>query len=109
MVADERRPPAIARLEPGRDVGNIAGVPVPFAHPAAQSRTVDNGRIGRIGNVVVAFVSAHRMPVTEGDRAVVAAACDGYGAGILLAGIDPVGEAVVGGQMIELPGRLVVP
>src|SRR5207248_5944314 len=72
-------------------------------------RTVDNGRIGRIGNVVVAFVSAHRMPVTEGDRAVVAAACDGHGAGILLAGIDPVGEAVVGGQMIELPGRLVVP
>ena len=49
------------------------------------------------------------MPVARGDRAVVGAAGDGDGAVVLLPGVDPVRGLVVGGEVIELPGRLVVP
>src|SRR5512141_1672552 len=49
------------------------------------------------------------MPVARGDLAVIGATGDRDGAVVLLPGVDPVREAVVGRQVIELARRLVVP
>src|SRR3984957_14631419 len=107
MIVGERGPLAIARYRPLRNILYLPGARVVFRDATAQARTVDDVGIGGIGNVVIAFVAAYRMPFALADRAVVAAAGDADGAGILLAGIDPVGKAIVGGGMIELSGRLV--
>src|SRR5690348_9627968 len=109
MMGDGGRPHPVIAERPGRDVGDLAGARVPAADAAAEAGAVDDVRIDRVGDVVVAFVAADRVPVAPGDLAVVAAAGDRDGAAVLLAGIDPVGKAVVGGEMIELAGRLVVP
>ena len=93
----------------GRDVGALLGAGVPPGDPAAEAGTVDDVRIVRIGNDVVALVPADGAPVALGDRAVVGAAGDAHRAAVLLAGVDAVGEAVVGRQVIELRRRLVVP
>src|SRR6185437_6440387 len=58
---------------------------------------------------VVALIAADRMPIAEGDGPIVAAARGADGAAVLLAAVDPVGEAIVGAEMIELSRRLVIP
>ena len=108
-VFDVGRPLAVCGRRPRRDVLHFAGARVPARDARAQAGAVDDVRVFGIGNVVVALVAADRVPVAERDRAVVAAARDADGAGILLAGVDPVREAVVGGEVVELAGRLVVP
>ena len=100
---------AVARHRPRRHVLHLAGARIPARNAAAEARAIDDVRIGRIRQVVVALVAADRMPVAERERAIVAAAGDADRAGILLARVDPVREAVVGGEVIELAGRLVVP
>src|SRR6185295_4354626 len=75
----------------------------------AEAAAVDDVGVARKGNVVVALVAAHRIPVAEGELAVIAAARHRHRAAVLLAAVDPVGETVVGGHVVELPGRLVVP
>ena len=108
-VAHRRRPLAVARHRPGRDVLHLAGFGVPARQPAAEAAAVDDIGIAGEGEVVVALVAAHRMPVAESELAVVAAARHRHRAAVLLAAVDPVGEAVVGGHVVELAGRLVVP
>ena len=49
------------------------------------------------------------MPIAESDLAVNTAAGDAGGAALLLAAIDPVGKTIVGDDVVELRGRLVVP
>src|SRR4029077_5932473 len=51
----------------------------------------------------------HGAPVAEGDLPVVAAAGDAGGAAFLLAAVDPVGRLIVGADVVELRGGLVVP
>src|SRR6185312_129781 len=109
VVRDRGRPQAVIAERPRRDVRDLAGARVPAADPAAEAGAVDDVRVGWVGNVVVALVAAHRVPVAPRDLAVITSAGDGDGAAVLLARIDPVGEAVVGGEVIELAGRLVVP
>src|SRR5579872_7067476 len=109
MVGDSRWPGAVVTERPGRNVCDLPGTRVPAADVAAKPGPVDDVGIGWIWNIVVALVAANRMPVTPADRPVVAATRDRDGAAVLLAGIDPIREAVVRCEMIELAGRLVVP
>src|SRR5205823_5636017 len=88
-----------------RDVLHLAGDPVIFFDFAA----VDGVRVERVGGDVAVLLGADRPPVAEGDLAVVAPADDASGAALLLAAVDPVGELVVGADVVELGRRLVVP
>src|SRR5207302_6215212 len=70
---------------------------------------VDDLGIERVGGDVAILIGADGMPVAEGDLAIVAAAGDAGGAALLLAAVDPVGNLVIGDDVIELRGGLVVP
>ena len=70
---------------------------------------VNDVGIERIGRDVAVFFDAHRLPVAEGDLAVIAAAGDADRAALLLAAVDPIGKPIVGDDVIELRGGLVVP
>src|ERR1039457_6764465 len=58
---------------------------------------------------VVVFLGADGMPLAERDLAIVTAAGHGGGSALLLSAVDPVGRLVVGDDVIELRGGLVVP
>ncbi len=62
-----------------------------------------------IGCYVAVFFCPDCGPVAEGDFAEVAAAGGTDRAAFLLSAIDPVGKLVVGDDVIELRGGLVVP
>ncbi len=70
---------------------------------------VDDVGIERIGRDVVVLFGADGVPIAEGDGAIVAAAGDGDGAALLLSAVDPIGRLVIGDDVIELRGGLVVP
>ena len=70
---------------------------------------IDDVRIQRIGSHVGILISADRMPVIRRDLAIIATAEHSSGAALLLAAINPVRMLVVGDDMIELRGRLVIP
>src|SRR5262249_35081536 len=70
---------------------------------------VDQVRVERVGGDVAVLLDANGVPVAEGDLAVAAAAGDAGRAALLLAAVDPVRELVVGDDVIELGGWLVVP
>ena len=69
---------------------------------------IDDVGIARIGRDVAALAAAHFVPVLAGDDAVVGPAGDGDGGVVLLRAVDAVGPLVVGGDVIELRGGLVV-
>src|SRR5262249_20725232 len=87
------------------DVLHLAGGAVVARHLAA----VDEVRVERVGGDVAVLLGADGVPVAEGDLAVLATAADAGRAALLLAAVDPVGELVVGGDVVELGRRLVVP
>src|SRR5207249_1963135 len=76
---------------------------------AGDLAAVDDVRVERVGGDVAVLLDADRVPVAEGDVAVAAAAGRADRAALLLAAVDPVGELVVGADVVELGGRLVVP
>src|SRR5229473_1347089 len=88
-----------------RNVTRLAGVAVEHRNLA----TVNQIRMQRIGRDVTVFFDADRRPVAKSDFAKVAAAGGADRAALLLASIDPVRKLVVGDDVIELRGRLVVP
>ena len=88
--------------------GDVAGLPCPPIEPH-DAAAIDQIGVQRIGRHKAIFVGAHPHPVAEGDLAAVAAAGDADGTAFLLATIDPIGKLLVGGDMIELRGGLVVP
>src|SRR5713101_6099480 len=63
----------------------------------------------RIGRDIAVFFDADGGPVAKSDFAKVAAAGGADRAAFLLASVDPVGQLVVGDDVIELRGGLVVP
>ena len=79
-----------------------------IAAPGAAA--VENVAVLRIGNDGVAFAGeAGRLPVAEREHALARPGADADAAAILLRAVEPVGEAIVGGHVINLRGRLVVP
>ena len=109
MMLDRGRAKAVIGHRERRDVGDIAGIGVPPADVPAKSRTIDDAGVLRVGNVVIALVAADRMPVAEIGRSIIASAGDRDGPAVLLARVNPIGKAVVGREVIELAGRLIIP
>ena len=61
------------------------------------------------GTTVLAFAGeATRFPVAEREFAHARPGADTHGTTILLCAIEPVGKAIVGGEMVDLRGGLVV-
>ncbi len=89
----------------GRDVLRLPG-----NHVEARDLPAIN-QIGmqRVGSDVTVFFSSHGMPIAKGDFAPIAAAGGSGGAALLLSAVNPVGKLIVGDDVIELRGRLVVP
>src|SRR3954453_1719320 len=69
----------------------------------------DDVWIERIRNHVTIFLSGHGSPVAEGNFPIVAAAFNSDRTAFLLTAVKPVRKRVVRADMIQLPGRLVVP
>ena len=109
MMAHLGRSLAIGRDRIGRDVGHLPGAGIPPRRMPAKPRPVDDVGVDRIGNVIIALVPANRVPVAEIGRSIIAPAGDPDRAAVLLPRVDPVGKAIVGGEVIQLSGRLVVP
>jgi hypothetical protein len=63
----------------------------------------------RVRGDIAILLDADGVPFAEGDLAIVAAAANGGRAALLLAAVDPVGELVIGADVIELGRRLIVP
>ena len=78
-------------------------------HGAVPASGVNVVRIQRIGRDVTELESSGRRPITISDLAVIAAAGDCGGSAILLRRVHVIGKMLVGADVIELPGRLVVP
>src|SRR6516225_6421086 len=66
-------------------------------------------RIEWINGDVAIFLSADGMKLTERDLAVVAATGNSCRAALLLATVNPIRELVVGADVVELGGWLIVP
>ena len=71
--------------------------------------TVDDVWIERIGRNEAVLVDVDRKPVAVGNRAVVAATRHADRAVLLLPAANPIRKRVVRRDVVELPGRLVVP
>src|SRR5262249_20278385 len=88
-----------------RHVLRLPGRPVKARHLAAE----DDVGVERIGGDVAVLLDADGLPVAAGDLPERAAAEDRRRTALLLAAVDPVGERVVGDDVVDLRGRLVVP
>ena len=69
---------------------------------------IDDFRIARIGDDKTAFAAAGRIPVPLADHALVIGAGRGEVGVVLLRAIEPIGEAVIDGDMVELGRGLIV-
>src|ERR1035438_5737323 len=101
---------AVETIFPGtqndrRDIARLPGVAVEHRRLAA----INQIGMQRIGRYVTVFFHANGGPVAKSDFAEVAAAGGADRAAFLLAAIDPIGKLVIGDDVIELRGRLVIP
>ena len=94
---------------PWRNVFDDARQRIPARDAPAEAGREHDVRLFRVRKVVVPFFAADRKPLAHGDRAVVAATRDTDRAAVLLTGIDPVRESIVGREVVKLASRLVVP
>src|SRR5581483_1986273 len=71
--------------------------------------TIDDVRIEGIRSHIGVLVGSNGMPVVKRDLAVIASTQCARRAALLLAAIDPIRVLIIGDDVIELRGRLVVP
>ena len=69
----------------------------------------EDARMQRIGNDVAVFLRAGGVPIALRDCAPIAAAAHARRTALLLAAADPIWKPVVGGNVVHLRRRLVVP
>src|SRR2546422_9698447 len=82
---------------------------MPAPVPLLELPAVDDVGIERIGNGVSILFHADGPPFAERDVPLIPAALDAGRAALLLPAADAIGKGVVGADVIELRGRLVVP
>src|ERR1700687_1111503 len=93
-----------------RELGRDALILVRCQIVAGDGSANKKVRVRRIGIYVTAFAAAlNGAPIVERDRAVRSTAGNCHCPAVLLRAVKPVGEAVVGDDVIELAGGLVVP
>src|SRR5579871_6908282 len=98
----------VGDFRPRRNGLDLAGSLVEAGERALVIAGVDDVRIGRIGRDIAGFAAAHRIPVRTIDASAVAAAGDGDGSVVLLRAVNTIRNLVVGDDVIELRGGLVV-
>src|SRR5439155_10554154 len=101
---------AVETILPGtqydrRNVLSLAGDAVEFRRLA----TVDEIWVQWIGRNIAIFLDAHRIPIPKRDFTKIASAGGADTTAFLLPAVHPVGELIVGDDVIELRGWLVVP
>ena len=92
--------------------GNVLGkgaLPVPAGDSAIAAAFVNYVGVFGVDGEVATFGSASGEPIARCDLVVIGAAEHGCGTTVLLSAIDGVGKAIVGGYVVELRCRLVVP
>src|SRR4029077_16830561 len=92
----------------GNDL-RLAGAAVITEELSIRPTAIDDVGIGWIRRDVSALARAGGVPVTEDDRAVIAATQDVNAAAILLCAVDVVGELVIDSNVMKRRGRLVEP
>src|SRR6266446_2789520 len=107
---ENQRRGAIEAVLPGpqndrRNVARLSGRAVEHRRLAA----INQIGMQRIRRDVAVFFYTDRGPVAKSNFAKVAAACGSDRAAFLLCAIDPVRKLIIGDDVIELRGRLVVP
>src|SRR5467141_3079378 len=70
---------------------------------------IKNVRVERIDGDISVFKNTRQAPIAKCNFAVVAAALRRDGAAFLLGAVNPIGKAIIGGDVIELGGWLIVP
>ena len=93
---------------PGIDRLFLMDVAILARNLATIGSGVNDERVSWIGRNVTALAATDVVPVRTIDRSVGTGTGDGDGGVVLLRAVDVVGEAVVGGDVVELRGRLVV-
>ncbi len=77
---------------------------------ASGAAAVEDVAVFGVGDDGVGFAGlADGLPVAEAEDALARPGGDAYAAGVLLGAVEPVGEAVVGGDVVDLGRGLVVP
>ena len=89
----------------GSNVLHLPGAAIELLHLAA----IDDVRVQRVGGDIAVLLGPDGVPIAGRDLAVVAAAGDAGRAALLLAAVHPVRKPVIGDDVVELGGRLVVP
>src|SRR6185295_7224575 len=89
----------------GRNVLDLARAPIEARDLAA----VNDVWVQRIRRDVSVFFDADRMPFAKGDLAVVASTGDSNRAALLLSAVHAIWKLIVGDDVIELRGWLVIP
>ena len=97
------------RHRPGCDVPRQRASFIPPRHRPIASADIEDIRVFGIDGKVPALAPTGRKPVARRDQLMVGAAHDGRAAAVLLCPIDGVGKLIVGGYVIHLGSRLVVP
>ncbi len=99
---------AVGELRPAHDLPRLAGAVVVAGDLAAVLAAEDDVGVAGHGGEPAALAAAHGVPVAGVDGVAGDAGGDGDAGVVLLGAVDPVGEAVVGGDPVELRGGLVV-
>ena len=104
------RGPVIAiAADVGRDGLDLSIRAIDTPERASFSACINDIGVGGIGNDVAELVTADRVPIQKGDCAVISAAQSCNRSAVLLRAVNPVREAIIGRDVIDLAGRLVVP
>src|SRR5262249_53701864 len=94
-------------LGPGRDLALLAETMIVVADRATVAAAVELVGVAWIGGDPAALAAGDGVPVLVADAAAARRARHRDAAVVLLRAVDPVGEAVVGGDAVELRGGLV--
>ena len=90
------------------NVAELASVFVVTGDVALIITGVDDERVARIGSDVAGFTAADGIPILTVDGAIEIATGDGDGGVVLLRAVDVIREAIIGGDVIELRGGLII-
>ena len=92
-----------------KDCRNLARCLIQSNHRSVPSAAVNQARMNGIGRDEGILEATGRVPILCQNLAVIAPAGHASGTAILLGCIHSVWKQIVGGDVVELPGRLVVP
>src|ERR1700722_1405556 len=95
-------------LHDGRNFPDLPGDPIVSGDVGA-SRAINNIWIHGIRNGISVLDGADRMPIAKSNFAIVASAGNADGAAILLSATHAIRESVIGNDVINLRGGLVIP